>query len=293
LSWRVFDSESLFCVCLHPCRLMAEWREIRKWEASHHTDHDASIVLGRDGFEAFPVSEGDLSLWRLRFLVGGHGLPDYANDSVCKFKGACFEADLKFDAEYPFQPPALKFIEPIPYHPNVYRDDRRHGDICISILHKSGVDAFNEGESSDVRWKSEYSIRAICVHVLDLIGHPNMNGGTWPPVFLSQPLSRSHFRVVGTPASAAVNSVLRQTPDVFAVKTEECAKQSRAKAPKDVFERALRDKTDYDALHAEYYRKLVDDRAKEAEERRRLEELSAVCREPPVFDDDTPSSGSG
>jgi ubiquitin-protein ligase len=271
---------------------MAEWREIRRWNASHHTDHDVPIVLGRDGFEAFPVSEGDLSLWRLRFLIGGFGLPDYANDDVCKFKGACFEADLRFDAEYPFQPPALKFIEPIPYHPNVHRDDRRHGDICISILHKSGVDAFNEGESSEVRWKSEYSIRAIGVHVLDLLGHPNMNGGT-SPASLSKPLSRSHFRVAGAPASAAVNGVLLHTPEIFAQKTEECAKQSRASAPKDVFERALQDKADYDALHAEYYRKLVHEKEKEAEEQRRLAERSAVNREPPVFDDDTPSSGSG
>jgi ubiquitin-protein ligase len=257
-------------LCSNACRLMAEWKEIRRWEGSGHTDHDAPVILGRDGFEAFPVNQGDLSQWRLRFLPGGFGLPDYANDEVCKFKGACFEAALVFNEEYPIQPPALKFMEPIPYHPNVHHHDARHGDICISILHRSGVDGFNTHESSSERWKPEYSIRAICVHVMDLLGHPNMNGGT--------------------PASAAVNGVLLRTPAEFAQKTEECARQSREKAPQDVFERAARDKQQFDARHEAYYRQVLEDK-------RRREEAPApqpciATQEPgtPQFDDDTPSS---
>jgi ubiquitin-protein ligase len=246
---------------------MAEWKEIRRWEVSGHHDHDAPVILGRDGFEAFPVDQGDLSRWRLRFLPGGLGLPDYANDDVCKFKGACFEASLFFNEEYPIQPPVLKFIEPIPYHPNVHHDDARHGDICISILHRSGVDGFNVHESSSERWKPEYSIRAICVHVMDLLGHPNMNGGT--------------------PASAAVNGVLLRTPEEFTQKTAECARLSREKAPKDVFERAARDKKQFDAVHEAYYRQVLED--KRRQEAPAPEPLIA-CQDPPHFDDDTPSS---
>jgi ubiquitin-protein ligase len=185
----------------------------------------------------FTVDQGELYQWRLRFLPGGFGLSDYANDDVCKFKGACFEATLSFGPEYPFEPPALKFMEHIPYHPNLHHHDARHGDICISILHRSGVDGFNTHESSSERWKSVYSIRAICVLVMDLLGHPNMNGGT--------------------PASAAVNGVLLRTPKEFAQKTAECARLSREKAPQDVFERAARDKEQYDAIHEACYKSLI------------------------------------
>lgn len=257
-------------LCSNMCRLMAEWKEIRRWEVSGHHDHDAPVILGRDGFEAFPVDQGDLSRWRLRFLPGGLGLPDYANDDVCKFKGACFEASLCFNEEYPIQPPVLQFIEPIPYHPNVYHHDEpghKRGDICISILHRSGVDGFNVHESSSERWKPEYSIRAICVHVMDLLGHPNMNGGT--------------------PASAAVNGVLLRAPEEFAQKTAECATLSRQKAPQDVFDRAARDKKQFDAVHEAYYRQVLEDKRRQEAP---APESFIACQDPPLFDDDTPSS---
>jgi hypothetical protein len=78
---------------------------------------------------------------------------------------------------------------------------------------------------------------------MDLLGHPNMNGGT--------------------PASAAVNGVLLRTPEEFAQKTAECARLSREKAPQDVFERAARDKQQYDAIHEAYYRQFLEDKRRE------------------------------
>ena len=195
------------------CRLIAEWKGIRSWATVK--DPDASIILGRDGFEAAPVSDGDLSVWRMRFFAGGCGLPDYTNTDVCKFLGACFEAELRFTSEYPYGPPHFKFIGEVPYHPNVYHtDDAQHGDICISMLHPPGRDAFNESESAQQRWKSDYTIRAIGVNVLDLLGHPNMGGGK--------------------PASAVVNGVLNDPMGIakFQQKTLECAKRSREGAPK-------------------------------------------------------------
>ncbi len=190
-------------------------------------------------------------------------MPDYANDDVCKFKGACFEATLFFNEEYPIQPPVLKFIEPIPYHPNVHHDDARHGDVCISILHRSGVDGFNAHESSSERWKPNYGICEICVHVMDLLGHPNMNGGT--------------------PASAAVNGVLLRTPEEFAQKTAECARLSREKAPQRVFERAVDDKKKYDEIHAAYFLKVIEDkRRKDAESHVAAQKEEA---KPPIGDE--------
>jgi ubiquitin-protein ligase len=254
-------------------RLMAEWRDIKRWSSSGHTAHDAPIILGRDGFEAFPVSEGDLSVWRLRFLCGGGDLPLYANDAQCNFKGACFEADLTFDHAYPIDPPTLKFIEPIPYHPNVYSESRRHGEVCISLLHKAGIDPLNAGETASQRWKVSYGIACICTHVLDLLGHPNMNGGS--------------------PADASVNGVLLHTPEIFVKRTEECARLSRAKAPDGIFERAISDR----AAVAAAQQKVLDDLA-DAEIRRLEDECSRHVAPPPsssprraFFDeDDTPSS---
>jgi ubiquitin-protein ligase len=241
-----------------------------RWESSGHQDHDAPVILGRDGFEAFPEREGHLCKWRLRFLPGGFGLPDYTNDEFCKFKGACFEATLSFGEGYPFEPPTLKFIEPIPYHPNVYHHDEpghKRGDICISMLHPMGVHGLNPQESANERWKMDYSIRAICVNVLDLLGHPNMNGGT--------------------PASSSVNMVMTKAPEEFALKTAECARLSREKAPQDVFERAARDKAEYDAIHEEYYIRLLEDKRRQDAES--LIEEEKIPQ--PIGEFDTPSSG--
>ncbi len=160
-------------------------------------------------------------MWRMRFFCGGGDLPLQADDTQCNFKGACFEADLIFNPGYPLDPPTLKFIEPIPYHPNVYNGGPRHGEVCISMLHKAGADAFNALETADERWSISYSIYNIGASVMYLLGQPNMNGGA--------------------PADAAINQVLKDAPKVFLQRTEECAKRSRDKVPARVFERAARD----------------------------------------------------
>jgi ubiquitin-conjugating enzyme E2 G1 len=206
-------------------------------------------------------------------------LGDYINDDICKFKGACFEADVVFDADYPIQPPHVKFIEPIPYHPNVYRDDNKHGEVCISVLHRPGRDAWNPGESADVRWNTSFTMRAICVSILDLLGHPNIGGGT--------------------PASASVNSVFKNDQALFQKKTAECAVSSRESAPKDVFERAAREKERWDRICKEHAVRLSA--AEEEEERMlavakaaaaaRLQGSSMIPAAPQFSDDETPSPG--
>jgi ubiquitin-protein ligase len=208
----------------------------------------------------------------MRFFCGGGDLPLQADDTQCNFKGACFEADLTFDHTYPIDPPTLKFIEPIPFHPNVYTESRRRGEVCISLLHKPGVDPLNAGETASQRWKVSHGIACICTHVLDLLGHPNMNGGS--------------------PADATVNGVLLHTPEIFLKRTEECARLSHAKAPDGVFNRAISDRAAFAAAHKKNRDDLAD------AERRRLEDETCRRVAPPdssprrafFDDDDTPSS---
>ena len=59
--------------------------------------------------------------------------------NVGKFsEGGIFNCKLIFPPTYPERPPKMKFTTPI-WHPNVYTN----GDVCISILHEPGEDAFN------------------------------------------------------------------------------------------------------------------------------------------------------
>ncbi|PNJ00060.1 CDC34 isoform 6, partial [Pan troglodytes] len=50
-----------------------------------------------------------------------------------------FKARLKFPIDYPYSPPAFRFLTKM-WHPNIYET----GDVCISILHPP-VDAERDG----------------------------------------------------------------------------------------------------------------------------------------------------
>lgn len=144
------------------------------------------------------------------------------------------------------------------------------------MLHRSGADGFNAGETRDVRWKLDYNFVAIGGAVLDLLGHPNMGGGT--------------------PASAVINGVLKKDPALFAHRTQECAKLSRDSAPKDVLERAARDHEEYGRLHAAFCQEveLANRRKKEEEGRKAAAAACSASLQEPIGgfdDDDTPSSG--
>ena len=47
-----------------------------------------------------------------------------------------FKIEMRFLDNYPFDPPSLKFLPPIPYHPNVYAGPTP-GKVYITILEKS------------------------------------------------------------------------------------------------------------------------------------------------------------
>jgi ubiquitin-conjugating enzyme E2 G1 len=60
-------------------------------------------------------------------------------ESDTLYEGGYYSASLEFTADYPNQPPEMRFRTEM-WHPNIYPD----GKVCISILHPPGTDAFNE-----------------------------------------------------------------------------------------------------------------------------------------------------
>ena len=49
------------------------------------------------------------------------------------------------------------------------------GKVCISILHPPGVDAMNEKESADERWRPILSVEAILLSVISMLNAPNLD----------------------------------------------------------------------------------------------------------------------
>ena len=85
------------------------------------------------------------------------------------FAGGYFPAELTFPNDYPFNPPKMHFKCPM-WHPNIDKDT---GEVCISILHKPGVDLFNEQESPGERWNPIHTVESIIISVLSMLQSPN------------------------------------------------------------------------------------------------------------------------
>jgi ubiquitin-conjugating enzyme E2 A len=71
------------------------------------------------------------------------------------YEKGIFDMLLRFDSDYPFKPPSLKFMKAL-YHPNIYRD----GKICIDILQPN-------------EWVSTQTIRTIMLSIISLLCDPN------------------------------------------------------------------------------------------------------------------------
>jgi len=110
-----------------------------------------------EGFKVEPDTK-DMSKWR----VGIFGPPETI------YQGGYFKAELRFPTDYPHNPPSLRFVNLIPWHPNVYKS----GDVCISILHKPGGDE-QSGEHPSERWNPTQSVRTILLSVISLLNEPN------------------------------------------------------------------------------------------------------------------------
>ena len=76
------------------------------------------------------------------------------------YEGGYFKARLRFPNNYPYSPPAMKFLSQM-WHPNVYEN----GDLCISILH-APVDDPRSGELACERWNPAQNVRYAHAHLL-------------------------------------------------------------------------------------------------------------------------------
>jgi ubiquitin-conjugating enzyme E2 G1 len=83
-------------------------------------------------------------------------------------KGANFSARLSFPPSYPLLPPTMTFLQPIPFHPNVYTN----GLVCISILHPPEDDKYGY-ESAAERWSPVQTPETILLSVISLLHGPN------------------------------------------------------------------------------------------------------------------------
>lgn len=110
-----------------------------------------------EGFRVNLVSEDDMFVWEVALF----GPPDTL------YQGGYFKANLKFPADYPYNPPSVRFLSKV-WHPNVYEN----GDLCISILHPP-VDDPQSGELACERWNPTQNVRTILLSVVSLLNEPN------------------------------------------------------------------------------------------------------------------------
>lgn len=80
------------------------------------------------------------------------------------------KAEMRFPADYPYQPPAFRFTTRGICHPNVYPD----GNLCISILHRPGDDE-QSGEQANERWNVLHGVESVLRSVLLLLDDPEIN----------------------------------------------------------------------------------------------------------------------
>ncbi|KAK9246389.1 ubiquitin-conjugating enzyme/RWD-like protein [Lipomyces tetrasporus] len=104
------------------------------------------------------LKDGNIYVWSVTVMV-------LNKESI--YYGGYFKAEMRFPSDYPFNPPAFRFLRPL-FHPNVYPKD---GGLCISILH-SGVDA-TSGEAPSERWSPAQSVESVLVSILSLLEDPN------------------------------------------------------------------------------------------------------------------------
>jgi len=128
-------------------RLMVEFRELM--------DHPTEGIL------AGPLSEDSFTEWEC-FVAGPTDTP---------FEGGVFRACISFPSDYPLSPPKMKFTSAL-WHPNIYGTGARAGEVCISILHAPGNDAFGYERSCE-RWSPVQSVEKILLSVVSMLAEPN------------------------------------------------------------------------------------------------------------------------
>lgn len=83
------------------------------------------------------------------------------------YENALLRGVMKFPETYPDDPPTFQFLSEI-WHPNI----DKHGNVCISILHKSGDDEFGYEHASE-RWMPVRDTHSIILSIILLLVEPN------------------------------------------------------------------------------------------------------------------------
>lgn len=83
------------------------------------------------------------------------------------YENALLRGVMVFPDTYPDDPPSFRFLSEI-WHPNIDTD----GNVCISILHKSGDDEFGYEDASE-RWMPVRDINSILLSIILLLVEPN------------------------------------------------------------------------------------------------------------------------
>merc|ERR1712142_1269397 len=110
-----------------------------------------------EGFKISLVDDSDMFQWKVALF----GPPDTL------YAGGYFRAILKFPQDYPYSPPAFRFITKM-FHSNIYEN----GEVCISILH-SPINDPQSGELPSERWNPTQNVRTILLSVISLLNEPN------------------------------------------------------------------------------------------------------------------------
>jgi len=95
------------------------------------------------------------------------------NEDCKYYGGGNFRAYLTFPPDYPHHPPSMTFLDPIPFHPNIYpKESVTPGALCISILHPPVEDAYGY-ESAGERWSPVQTPETILLSVISLLSSPS------------------------------------------------------------------------------------------------------------------------
>ena len=121
------------------------------------------------------------------------------------YEDGWFPAILRCPPDFPYRPPSVQFLAPIPPHPNVYAD----GKVCISSLQVPPPGASVAERAC--AWRPSVGVVGALLGVVSLLADPNP----------------------GDPASQVHASMMRDRPEEFARLIRRCVEQSKAALPMD------------------------------------------------------------